>query len=515
MDRRVELLGILYGPAAAAVARQLDAVLDRHRRPTRSFELDQRQCWVIAYPDHVTTPDEAPLHTLDRFVSAHLAPEITGIHTLPLHPASSDGGFSVIDPLAVEPAFGTWDDIDRLAAHHAWMGDAVVNHLSAQSPWFRAFLDGDPDRADFFVRLAPGTDTTSVVRPRTTPLAHVFAGREVDESVWTTFSADQVDLDYRNPAVLLAMVDVLGTFVDHGAQAIRLDAIAFVWKDPATSSIHLPETHAIVQLLRACLDEIAPDVVLITETNVPHAENISYLGDGTTREADAVYQFALPPLVAHTVLSGSTEALAAWCDDLAPPPPGRTFMNFLASHDGIGLRPVEGLLNATEIDRLVEATTRAGGMVNERTGPNGSSVPYELAVSWFALMGGETDPDAALARHVAAHRIALALPGVPLLYFNSLFAVGNDTATFHRTGHARDLNRRRHDLGELSGRLADPRSREAQSWAAIRAELVRRRGDPSCGPGVAASVRAVAGGVVIDRGSTTTTVPLPVPAPPA
>lgn len=495
--RRARLLGRLYGDRSTAVAADLDTVLDRWRRAPRSFTLDESDTWVIAYPDHLTAEDGAPLATLGRVVARHLAPAISGVHTLPVHPASGDGGFSVIDPAVVDPRLGDWADLARLAEHGAWMADAVVNHLSASSPWFTGFLAGDARYADSFVRVATGTDTSAVVRPRTTPLAHEFAtpdGRV--ERVWTTFSADQVDLDYRNPHVMVAMVEVLARYVHHGAQAIRLDAVAFLWKDAASPSIHLGETHAVVQLLRACLDEIAPDVLVITETNVPHAENVSYLGDDATPEADAVYQFALPPLVLHAMLTGDAAPLVDWAGALEFPAGGQTFLNFLASHDGVGVRPVEHLLGAADIAGLATATSAAGGVVNHRSTAEGES-PYELAAAWFELMAVGHTEDEAIARHVASHAIALALRGVPLLYLNSLFGIGHDRTTFERTNHARDLNRQRLRAADLERHLTDPGSRASKVWGALRGLLDARRSDPAFHPAAAQIVHAAPPGIVV------------------
>lgn len=465
-----------------------------------SLRLSGRDACVSAYPDHVQEPGRAPLAALADFVADHLAPAITGVHTLPIHPSSGDGGFSVLDPDAVDPRFGTWDDVRRLAGGTTWVADFVVNHLSAGSEWFRRFLAGDAEFARFFVTLPPGTDTSAVVRPRTTPLSHRFESAAGPVDVWTTFSADQVDLDYTNPAVLAAMDGVLERYVDAGAGAVRLDAVAFLAKDPSGPSIHLSRTHAIVAHWRRLLDEIAPDVVLVTETNVPHAENVTYFGTAEQPEADAVYQFALAPLVAFAVRTGDTAPLVAWAGSTEPAPPGKTFLNVLASHDGIGLRPAEGLLTDAQISRLCDDATRAGGVVNKR-GMAGCEVPYELAISWFALMAGDVDEDEAIARHIAAHAVALALPGIPLLYLNSLFGMGNDDATYAATGHARDLNRRRHRRGALDAALADRTSRATKVWAALRDLLERRAGDPNFHPQDPVRILdAPPGEVIIERG---------------
>ena len=360
------------------------------------------------------------------------------------------------------------------------MADAVVNHLSAASPWFERYLAGDPRFADFFATLDPSVDASAVVRPRTSPLSHAFRRRDgTTVHVWTTFSADQVDLDYRNPAVLAAMSEVIGRFVDAGAAAVRLDAIAFVWKDPATSSVNQAGTHEVVRALRADIDRRRPGVLVVTETNLPHDQNVSYLAPG---EADAVYQFPLPPLVAHAFVAEDAGALVRWLQALTFPEPPATYLDVLATHDGIGVRGAEGWLDDVGLQRLLDATAAAGGVVNRRTTVDGD-VPYELAVSWFALLGAGFDEATAIDRHLASHAIALAVRGHPLLYLNSLFGVGNDEATFARTGHARDLNRGRLRRNELDAALREPSSRASRVWAGLRSMLAapprpRRRSTP-------------------------------------
>lgn len=480
-DDRRALLGELYPPVDAAWAgAELDRLVTEHRGPTRP-PLDERAAWIIAYPDHVTESDQTPLAALVSFVADELSLAIDGVHTLPLHPATSDGGFAVADPATVEPTFGSWGDLDRLADAATWMYDLVVNHLSAASTWFHSFLAGDPEYADFFTRLPDGIDTSAVVRPRTSPLAHEYAAASGTERIWTTFSADQVDLDYRNPRVLVAMAEVLVRALDHGAGAVRLDAVPFLWKDPASSSVHLPETHTIVAVLRSVMAEVAPGALLVTETNVPQPENLSYVGTADRPEADAVYQFPLPPLVAHAVLTGDTEPLRTFARSIGSPRPGTTFLNVLATHDGIGLRPADGWLSPDQIAGLAERAIAASGVVNHRSTPDGD-VPYELAVAWFSLMSEGVDADTALARHLASHAVALALPGIPLLYLNSLFAVGNDTDTYARTGHGRDLNRARLGRPLLDAALGDPTSVAARSWTGLRRLLDARRTDPAFHP---------------------------------
>ncbi len=456
--------------------------------------------FLIAYPDHVTAPGRPSLAVLDEFVTRHLAPRIGGVHTLPLHPSTSDGGFSVVDPGVVDDAYGDWDDVRRLAAHHRWMADAVVNHVSASSPWLAGYLAGSPQRAGFFRELPAGTDVSAVVRPRTSPLGHDFTRPDGSTvRLWTTFSADQVDLDLANPAVLVAVAEMVLRYVRAGAAAVRLDAVAFLWKDPARSSMSLPETHAVVQVLRTLLDEAAPGCLLVTETNVPAAENVAYLGGPSTPEAGAVYQFPLPPLVLDALLGGDATVLNGWLGALPAPPSGATYLNMLATHDGIGLRGAEGLLDDARITRLIAATEASGGTVNRRDAPGGA-VPYELCTTWYSVLAEGHPPAAAMARHLAGHAIALALQGIPLLYLGALAAAANDRDRLAATGHGRDLNRTRFDADDLSRRLADRRTPAGASWTGLAGLLDRRAGDGAFAP-EAAQVVADTGrhAVVIER----------------
>lgn len=401
---------------------------------------------MIAYADHFPEAGagRSPIDALGNFIEQHLSEHIDGVHVLPFAPWSSDGGFSVIDYEAVDTRYGTWDDIEALGSSRPVMFDAVVNHLSADSPWFQAFLADDPDYRGFFRTSDPAIDHRSVVRPRTHPLLTPFDKANGETvHVWTTFSPDQVDLDYAEPAVLLRVLDVLLGYCERGAAAIRLDAIGFLWKDEATSSIHLPETHQLIQLMRSCIDDVAPGTILISETNVPHAENVSYLGDDIP-EVHAVYQFPLAPLTAHAAITGNTSVLEDWAAGIdLYVGPDRSFLNFLACHDGIGVRPAEGLLDADQLDVLIQACHTAGGQVNERTLADGSTAPYELNTTWFELLAADTSETVAIQRHLAAHAVMLALPGIAAIYAQSFFGAANDHAAAEASGHARDINRAR------------------------------------------------------------------------
>ncbi len=486
MSRIVRLLGELYGQARAEeVAADLERVLAGHRPGVSApGGWSERDVWLITYPDQFQDPDEAPLQTLRRFYRRYLASHLNGMHVLPFFPWSSDDGYSILDYRKVDPRYGTWQDLEALAGDARLMVDAVLNHMSVESEWFRGFLAGDPRYAGFFRTADPDADLSMTVRPRTHPLLTRFESARGPVYVWTTFSPDQADLDYRNPTVLREMVAVVLEYARRGAAAIRLDAVGFLWKEEGTPSIHLPQTHVIVELLRACLDETYPHVLLITETNVPQPENLSYFGDGDEPEAQAVYQFPLPPLVLHAFATGRGETLSQWADTVTDPlGPGRTYVNFLASHDGIGLRPVEGLLAPAEIDRLIALTTEAGGLVGCRRLPDGTESPYELNSTWFDLMAAGVSEDAAIRRHLASHAVMVALPGIAGVYVHSLFGTSNDFDAYRRTGQPRSLNRRRFiPVAELERHLGDVGSRGARVLKGMTGLLAARTASPAFHP---------------------------------
>lgn len=450
------------------------ASTDRHTG--RSFT--EKDIVVITYADQLRRPSEPPLVTLREFFTQHLADVITIVHILPFYPYSSDDGFSVVDYTAVDPELGTWADIEQFDEEgFRLMFDAVINHISAQSEWFRAFKAGDPRYRDYFITVDPSAaDLSRVIRPRALPLLTAVETAMGTQHVWTTFSADQIDLDFSNPDTLLDVIDVLLQYVKHGADIIRLDAIAYLWKEIGTSCIHLPQTHTVVKLLRALLDQVAPGTILITETNVPHEENVSYFGSGVD-EAQMVYNFSLPPLVAHALLTGSATALSDWASQLETPSPHTWFFNFTASHDGIGVRPLAGLLSDAELDVLLERTRENGGSVSYKTNADGSSSPYELNITYYDLLNS---PDSAepqslqVQRFLASQAIMLALAGVPGIYLHSLLGSRNYTAGVDNTGRPRAINREKLDLKRVESELSDPGSRRHEVFERYR-HLIRER----------------------------------------
>lgn len=409
---------------------------------------------LITYADSLQNEESgSPLRALNQFACEHLKGAISTIHLLPFYPWSSDDGFSVVDYRQVDPSGGAWQDVEQLGQEFDLMFDLVLNHCSAKSSWFKDFIAGIEPARHYFLDMDPKEDYSEVVRPRTSPLLTPTRTRDGEANIWTTFSADQVDLNWQNPEVLFEFIDILMLYISKGMRIARLDAVAFVWKQLGTNCIHLPETHEIVKLFRDIIEIIAPSTILLTETNVPHDENISYFGDGD--EAQMVYQFSLPPLLLHGLATGNASYLTKWATELAPPPAGCTFFNFTASHDGVGVRPIEGLLPEKEKNKLIQHVQDAGGKINWRAMPDGSKQPYELNITYYSALSEGLSPELGSARFLCSQALMLSLRGIPGVYLHSLTATPNYHEGVEATGINRRINRRKWQTEELSDHLGD------------------------------------------------------------
>jgi len=469
MQRLARSYQRLYGDRAGLCLERTAMLVGRYGQginppPPPASLWDETDSMLITYADVIRGVDESALTTLKRFLDAHLAGAVKIIHILPFFHFSSDDGFSISDYRTVRQGLGHWDDMHALREKNFDLAfDLVLNHVSREHPWFSDFIADIAPARDYFIEVDPATDLSSVVRPRSTKLLHSVDTRRGRRWVWTTFSEDQIDLNFANPDVLFEFLDLLLFYAWHGARIIRLDAIAYLWKKPGTSCIHLPETHEIVKIFHDVLSMCAPHVLLLTETNVPHKENISYFGGGT--EANIVYQFALPPLLLHALLSGESRRLTEWASGIAPPPPGCTFLNFTASHDGIGLRPVEEILSPAEIDFLVQHTRSRRGYVSERELPDHAQAPYELNITYYDALGFAGDSEQTqLARFLCSQMISFSLRGIPAVYFNSLFADENDLEDVERMGYPRAINRRKWPEKVLQNILSQKSSRAATAF---------------------------------------------------
>lgn len=423
---------------------------------------DQKDIVLITYGDSIEQKDLHPLKTLKYFLTEYCQGAINSVHILPFFPYSSDDGFSVIDYSSVNESLGDWDDIKAICSDFRLMSDVVINHCSARSAWFNNFIKGEGPGSDFFFTASPLDDLSQVVRPRTSELLRLTETAHGEKYVWCTFSHDQVDFDFRNPKVLLAFVSIIRQYLDAGIRIFRLDAVAFLWKKLGSPSINLEETHEVVRLLRTLIEHAVADAVIITETNIPNRQNLTYFGNAN--EAHGIYNFSLPPLLVNTLVTGNCRHLKAWLGSMPPAQNGTFFFNFIASHDGIGLRPAEGLLSDEELSTLVSTMQNFGGRISWRMAENGGQKAYEINIALFdALQGTYKGQDKwGMERFMCAHSVMFALEGIPGLYIHSLLATNNDYEKLKNTSHNRAINRHKWDYEALTEALNSPYSQHSK-----------------------------------------------------
>lgn len=482
-----KLINHIYGESFSDA--HLDVLLSKLEQAAiditekRKSGWDEKDVVLITYADQFSAKGEKALPVFTRFYNEWLARTFSHVHLLPFYPWSSDDGFSVIDYHSVAPETGSWQDVVELKQSASLMFDFVCNHMSAKSEWFANYLAQKPGFDDFFISVDPETDLSAVTRPRALPLLTPFKLHDGSvRHLWTTFSDDQIDLNFASPQVLIAMVDVLLHYLAEGARYIRLDAVGFMWKIPGTSCIHLEQTHCLIQLFRAITDAVAPGTVIITETNVPHKDNISYFGDGEN-EAQMVYQFSLPPLVLHAVHRQDVKALCQWAGSLALPSTKTTWFNFLASHDGIGLNPLRGILPESEILSLVEKLQQEGALVNWKNNPDGTRSPYEINVTYLDALSSQDSPDdERIARFILAHAVLLSFPGVPAVYIQSILGSRNDYEGVERLGYNRAINRKKYTAGQVDLELNNKQSIRHKIYSRLSELIAIRRGERAFHP---------------------------------
>jgi sucrose phosphorylase len=449
-------------------AHKTQEMIDAEKSYDSRERFTEQDLILITYGDLLLAEEDSPLTTLHKVVNAYNSGAFNTLHILPFFPYSSDRGFSIKDFRTVDPRLGTWKDIRKITSQYQLMFDGVLNHASSQSKMFKEFLNGHPYYKDFFIfynspdDLTPG-QRSKIFRPRTSNILTKFQTIDGPRYVWTTFSEDQIDLNFRNPAVLMRVMEGLLFYVLQGANIIRLDAVTYIWAEPGTECVHLPETHEIVKLLRDVVDTVAPGVALITETNVPHEDNISYFGNGGD-EAHMVYNFALPPLVLHTFYREDTTAISNWARNLKEPSKTATFFNMLDTHDGIGLMGVKGILPEEDIECLTQKAKEHGALISYKMTENHAEEPYEINSTWWSAVNGEggtEDIAFQVKRYIASRSIAMVLQGVPAAYLHGIIGTPNDHNLFKKTGVRRDVNRGVIDSRVLTEALKDPHSKNS------------------------------------------------------
>ncbi|MGD1904011.1 MAG: sugar phosphorylase [Geitlerinemataceae cyanobacterium] len=486
--RVTPLLDRVYGEAiAASLCERLYAIVEPYLAASFDEDLgkwNQEKALLITYGNSLnSSQDDRPLQTLDRFLGSYLRDTVSGVHILPFCPYSSDDGFAVIDYLKIDPELGTWDDVRQIGQSFNLMADLVINHISSQHEWFEQFKRGEKPGCDYFIEVDPETtDVSQVVRPRSSPLLAPVETANGTKYVWATFSHDQIDLNFANPDVLVEIVKVVLAYIEAGAKYIRLDAIGYLWKEIGTPCIHLPETHALIKIFRQIVQMVDASVALITETNVPNRENLSYFGN--RNEAHMIYNFSLPPLLLNALLQGRSDHLRTWMMSMPPAPVGCAYLNFTASHDGIGMRPTEGLLTEDEYDTLLDLMKKFGGRISMRSHADGSESPYEINISLFDAFKGTVkgEDEWQIQRFICSQTIAMSVEGIPAFYIHSLLATPNYAEGVSETGHNRTINRRQWDYEALEAAISDPTSPQSIVLKELSRLIQIRRRQPAFHP---------------------------------
>ena len=437
---------------------------------------DQGDVILITYGNTIKNDNELPLVSLSKFLDKYLKGHITAVHILPFFPFSSDDGFSVIDYSTVNPSLGDWEHIESISKKYKLMSDIVINHISSRSRWFENYKNGIDPGKSYFIEAKPGDDFDKVVRPRNSSLLTQVRTCDGVKHVWSTFSNDQIDLNFKNPEVLREFVRIVRDYLNHGISIFRMDAVPFIWKEPNTSCTNLKQTHEIIKLFHTLIEYYFPSALLVCENNVPSEENLAYFGNAN--EAHIIYNFSLPPLLVYTLLSGDCNHLKRWMMSLPPAQSGTSYLNFIASHDGIGLRPLDGLVTSEEINKLVEKTKKSGGKVTYRKSREGYDKPYELNITLYDLLESSFDDTSSsfgVLRFLCAHSIMLALEGIPAIYIQSIFGSRNDLQRYKHTMRNRSINRHIWNQPELEVALLDSDSTHYKIFMELRRLLSIRK----------------------------------------
>ncbi|WP_288258715.1 sugar phosphorylase [uncultured Prochlorococcus sp.] len=446
------------------ISNQLLQILDEFSEKSAYEEIRNNERWneshsvLITYADSIYKKGEASLITLSELLSKYFGSLSKVVHILPFLKSTSDGGFAVSSYDSLEDKFGDWDELKSISKNHDLMADLVLNHVSSSHPWVQQFIKSQEPGISNVFSPKQNLDWSNVVRPRSSSLFSQINTEDGPKQVWTTFGPDQIDLNWHNPKMTLEFLNLIVNYLSNGIKWFRLDAVGFIWKESGTTCLHLPKAHSIVKLLRVLLNNLLDEGVLITETNVPQKENLSYLIPDD--EAHMAYNFPLPPLLLEAIITSRADILNSWIFDWPILPEDTTLFNFTASHDGVGLRALEGLMNEQRIKDLLINCEKRGGLVSHRRLSNGDDKPYELNISWWSAME-DSSRDAKrfqYERFILSQLLVMALKGVPAFYLPALLASENDIKRFSMTGQRRDLNREKFKSENLLAVLNNPES---------------------------------------------------------
>ena len=403
---------------------------------------------LITYADSIKKNNQKNFTTLNSFLKKYCK-EFSYIHILPFFPFSSDDGFAVEDYKKIKIEHGSWKDLKKITKTFDIMVDLVINHCSSKNKLFKNFLEDKNPGKNFFINSEKKfPKSNKIVRPRSSDLSKKVLVNGKNTYVWCTFGHDQVDFDFRNPNVLLYFFEIIKFYLDQDIKALRLDAVAFLWKELGTRCINLPQTHNIIRLIRLIIDRFYNKTLVITETNIPSHENLTYFGNNN--EAHCIYNFSLAPLLIHAVVSGNSFYLKKWSRGMPPAQENNSYLNFLSTHDGIGMRPVEGILPENEIQKYFNFFKKQGGLFSYRTNAGKKSV-YEVNITLLeAFKECYNGKDKfVLERFILAHTILFSMEGIPAIYIQNYLGSKNDNAKVKKTNSFRSINRRNWNFDSL------------------------------------------------------------------
>ena len=401
----------------------------------------RNQVQLITYPDSLG----GTLKDVSNFVDIYLADAIGGVHVLPFYPSSADRGFAPLTHLEVDPTFGTWDDIKKISKNYDVVADLTVNHLSYESKYFQDYLaNGSASPyADMFLEVekflerheAALESLNTIYRPRPTlPFSTFKLYDGTTKQIWTTFTNHQIDLDVESAVTRQIMKKFIDHMVQNGVNLIRLDAVGYTVKRPWTSSFLIPETYDFIRWLQSVTP---PEVELLAEIHHNPAQQLSLLESGTV---DWVYDFSLPFLALHALLSGTGTNLRHWIEKRPD-----KLITTLDTHDGIGVVDVEGLVTEEEIaETLVWVESNGANQALRASGTNAENLDiYQLNSTYYSALGEDDDA------YIAARAIQFFIPGIPQVYYVGLLAGRNDYELLTKTNHGRDINRHNYNWPEI------------------------------------------------------------------
>lgn len=406
----------------------------------------RNQVQLICYPDRIGRN----LADLAEFLETRLGDAIGGLHLLPIYPSNADAGFAPLTHLEIDPAFGSWADVERIAARYDLCVDLILNHISDASPEFQDFLRNGfaSPHADLFVHVSQMGDITQDdlsrihIRKEKEPFLDVVCANGDQSRVWCTFTEHQIDLDYRSPKTLALMQRYIEFLTARGVRLFRLDAFGYTTKRIGSSCFLVePEVYGILRWFR---DTAAANGAEI----LPEVHDHPSYQFAISREGMRPYAFALPPLVLFALLDADSRHLKNWLR-MCP----HNQITVLDTHDGICIPDVDGFLPESKVRELVENISgRGGDPILRRFAANVHSVGaiYQLTCTFYdALMQND---DA----YLCARAIQCFAPGIPQIYYVGLLAGGNDSELAAQTGEARDINRHYYSFEEADVALARP-----------------------------------------------------------